>query len=293
MILHSKVARYLEDDQLASTFFVLCSSLDVSTFIDIGSNRPENGKLFLGNSKKSNALIKKGYFAFEANPWCFSYYYEEFAQDCIFANIAITNRNGFERLCLPNNAEASPHGNIFIRLMKHVDTLLFPKYHLAVSRFHMANNLGASSSQNSNCETGFDVVSLRLDSLWRDFDTTTVLWIDVEGALIEVLEGAGELLRSPKLVALFVESEQPVSGQETWKTLESHKILEVFGFRLVAFSNLNNAIYLRDTVTDVRLDSDSIIGRRSKDKSSVRRTYYLRLKSIFSSVDQDLRSWRA
>ena len=99
---------------------------------------------------------------------------------------------------------------------------------------------GANSLLKRNTETYSnleyeltEVDSFTLDSLHsKDKEKSYVLWIDVEGCGLQVLEGSKEILKNTKLILIEVENIQHWEDQKMDKEIIS--FLESYGFKIVA-----------------------------------------------------------
>ena len=279
----------MKNSELELLVFNFCFKSKVKMFIDIGSNRPKNGETFLKQHSAANFQSNElTYLGFEANPVCFSYYFEERPENFIFSNVALGDRNGFTVLNIPF-IENTASRNSFHDYLRIVDRKIFKNYHANLDAWFTANNLGGSEKRHLTSYKKFKVPIVRLDSLVPCFEEKTILWIDVEGSTPEVLRGAGNLLISENLLAVFIESEYPVNTERDWTELESHKILLNAGLKMKFYSELHNALYVRDLL-DKTLNTISSEITESPRKER-RHRYKLRLKSLFFSGDKLLKKW--
>jgi FkbM family methyltransferase len=263
-------------------FFHFCRANKVHDFIDIGSNKPVNGGRFF---KSVETLVNDPkYYAFEANPHCFSYYYEYLGPNFKFYNIAIGDAIGFVEFNFPEVRKKDQMG-----LIRRIDTKIFGNYHRNLIKFELANDLGVSSERNESGTKKFSSPMVRLDSLFSDFTEETVLWIDVEGGLSGVLKGCGNLLESKKLCALFVEADTVVDSLKDWLNLESHKVLTDYGFKLLYVSDASNGFYVRNELdSGIFNDDDNLNKEKILQK---RHNFFLRLKSLFFRGDNLMKNW--
>lgn len=279
--------RKIDNFELESLFFDFCEAAEIMTFIDIGSNKPTNGTKFIDCSERIISHKIKKYYAFEANPYCFKYFFERNTDNFIFSNLAISDSGGFLQLQLP--IFESDKGKFSSGFLKRVDRKIFKKYHKNLRIYELATNLGASSERHLQSTQKFLVPSVRLDTLFPNIENLTILWIDVEGALKRVLDGCGSILYSNRVVAVFVEFEESVCSEDDLINLESHKKLLDTGFTLRYYSELNNGIYVKNAFHQYLIYKK--INLHGQDFSSKRFTKLLRLKSLFYSGDNLMKYW--
>lgn len=278
----------IDNDDAVELFFQFCSASEIMTFIDIGSNEPKNGAKFLSDRPRldSQELL---YYAFEANPISFIYYFEkyvEYGKNFIFLNTAISENNGFLTIHIPS-ADDESNSTSFI---KRWDRKFFKNFYTNLTRYELASNLGGSSERHLNGSKKFTVQEIRLDTLMPSFQNKTVLWIDVEGSLLKVLNGCGSLLNSQNLIAIFAESEKPVNSKADWLELDSHKLLIKAGFNLWYCSKAHNGIYIKDS--HKFLNKEPLNAMKTSSTSARRHTYLLRLKSLIFSGNNLMKNWQ-
>lgn len=274
----------VENSKLESLFFDFCQTAKVLSLIDVGSNRPLNGETFFGELIDSSKL----YYAFEANPITYNYYFREFPSNFVFSNLAIGQRNGFVEINLPDTSDFTSKNN-FKKAIKSIDKFIFKNYYTNLDKFHKASNLGGSEKWHLTTKIKFLVPMVRLDTLFSKFDNYTALWIDVEGSTVEVLNGLGGLLSSDKLIVVFIESEKLADSIEEWKKLTSYRILLDAGFDFVCFSEINNGVFVRSEFLEIFNNSNP--NRILKKSIKKRRTYTLRLKSLIYKGDGLFSKW--
>lgn len=273
----------IKNFKLESLFFDFCHTTQIETLIDVGSNRPENGEIF-----KKHIGSSKFYYAFEANPITYNYYFKEFSENFIFSNLAIGSKNGFISINVPESPSLKSSNRI-VKGIRSFDKFIFKNYHSNLQIFHTASNLGGSEKWHISTTKKFKVPVVRLDNLFLKFENFTALWIDVEGSTVEVLEGLGNLLDSEKLIAVFIESEDFADSIEKWKLLNSYKKLVEFGFQLVYFSEISNGMFVRPEFVEVLTACNpNLILRKHTQK---RRVFKLRLKSLFYKGDKFFAEW--
>jgi FkbM family methyltransferase len=278
---------FIKNSELESIFFRFCVSAEIKTFIDIGSNQPKNGDRFLEGVKASNSTSEEHvYYAFEANPFCFSYYFEKRKSNFIYLNTAISDHNGFLEMYLPNVLNKNTRAGFF----KIIDRTIFRNYHSNLERYELANNLGGSLDRHKNSSEKFIVQVLRLDTIMSSLKNKTVLWIDVEGSLHKVLDGCGELLGSENLVGLFVEAEEPIISDVDWLKLDSHKLLTRAGFKLHFYSDSYNGFYVKRGYEQSLSSID--VHHQDVPALSKRHTYLLRLKSLIFIGNDLMKKWQ-
>lgn len=277
----------IDNFELESLFFDFCEAVEVMTFIDIGSNKPTNGNKFLDCTERKNSHKIKKYYAFEANPYCFKYFFERKTDNFIFSNLAINDSDGFLELRLP--IFESGEGQFSSGFLKKLDRKIFKKYYKNLRIYELATNLGASSERHLQSTQRFLVPCVRLDTLFPNIENLTILWIDVEGALKRVLDGCGALLYSDRLVAVFVEFEESVCSEDDLINLESHKKLLDAGFTLRYYSDLHNGIYVKNAFHQYLIYKKNNLD--CQDFYSKRFTKLLRLKSLFYSGDNLMKYW--
>jgi len=274
----------IENFKLESLFFDFCQTAQIITLIDIGSNQPLNGEIFFDQLTHSS----KYYYAFEANPITYNYYFRKFPNNFVFSNLAIGQSNGFVTINVPdalNHTSASK----FKKAIKKIDKLIFKNYHSNLDTFHTASNLGGSEKWHLSAKNKFLVPMVRLDSLFSKFENYTALWIDVEGSTLEVLNGLGQLLNSDKLVAVFIESENLADSIDKWKKLDSYRMLLDAGFDFVCFSEINNGLFMRAEF--VKVFDNCNPNHSLRKPTQKRKTYMLRFKSLIYKGDKLFAEW--
>jgi hypothetical protein len=280
----------LDDSNLENIFFDFCKESKIQTFIDIGSNRPVNARRFLSTKSINSAnALEPNAFSFEANPYCFSYFFDLYQDpNHSFLNLAIGRRNGFVELSIPQYHTNLETNKVRTALRK-IDYFIFLKYHRALAHFHLATNQGGSTVRSYEQNVNILAPIMRFDNIGIELKQNTVVWVDVEGSLVDVLVGFGELLKSNHIKAFYVEAEGPTNTLDEWKKLNSYTHLISSGFKLIAFSELNNGIFVRES------DAQNInLGFPYKPKSKIvkkRRTLFLRFTSIFWNIDKFLLRW--
>jgi FkbM family methyltransferase len=274
----------VENFKLESLFFDFCQTAKIVSLIDIGSNQPQNGEIFFDKLNHSS----KYYYAFEANPITYNYYFRKFPDNFVFSNLAIGQRNGFVAINVPDTPN---HASInrLKKLLKKIDELIFKNYHSNLETFHTASNLGGSEKWHLSTTNKYLVPMVRLDSLFLKFENYTALWIDVEGSTVEVLNGLGKLLNSDKLIAVFIESENLADSEDKWKKLDSYRILLDAGFSFVRFSEINNGLFVRSKFVEMLDNSNPNHSLRKPIQK--RKTYSLRLKSLVYRGDKLFAEW--
>lgn len=274
----------IENVKLESLFFDFCRIAKVTSLIDIGSNQPQNGIIFFDMVSQSS----KKYYAFEANPVTYNYYFRKFPDNFIFCNLAIGQANGFVTINLPDIPNYTSR-NVLKKAIQLIDRSIFKNYHSNLDTYHTASNLGGSEKWHSSSKVKFLVPVVRLDSLFSKFENNTALWIDVEGNTAEILNGSGELLNSEKLTAVFVEGENSADSTHGWKKLDSYQILVDAGFDLVHFSTINNGLFVRPEFLTMFENCNPNLHLRNKIQK--RRTYLMRLKSLIYKGDKLFVEW--
>ncbi|MDX2226695.1 MAG: FkbM family methyltransferase [Verrucomicrobiae bacterium] len=187
-----------------TTFFLkLIAANPVEVICDVGSMDGSQAKLF------RRACPSARIVAFEANPRNFELMKQDpdFRTDRIeLSPLAVSNKKG-ETVFFVDVKDYSGGQN-------RGTSSLFP-------------GGGTAEEVTVGCTTLADLFAGELGR-----QTTFALWIDVEGAGIEVLEGAGTLLESVRLIHIEVESAPLRQGQRSQEAV--HSFLTGKGFELLA-----------------------------------------------------------
>lgn len=183
--------------KLRDAFFGLISALRPSVFCDIGAN---DGSTSLAVRALA---IDCSIFAFEANPNIYAMHAAAMEKtDIEWLNIAITDKRG----CIPVFAPKT-------LTQAYIDGKIVP------ANITEQENTGKTSLLLRNEEATyerFDVAGLSLDAFFIEREIRmdarrAFLWIDVEGAALNVLNGAEAVLGATQ--AIFIETE----NFEFWK----------------------------------------------------------------------------
>lgn len=276
----------IEDHILEDAVFSLIKNLKIEVFIDVGSNRPKNADRFFSLFSSIDESIK--YYGFEANPFCYTYWFESYSRpNIIFCNLAISECGGIQKFSIPNRNPAKQKSYLR-KSLDLIDHFLFRNYHKELRRFHFANDLGGSLVRHEESSLKFYAPSLRLDEIFKTFQRPTILWIDVEGVVEQVLRSAGLLLKEKELKVVYLEFDKTNVSMKDRHYINVNTLLESFGFVCVSISELGNGLYLRKEFVGT---FNAISESSTAVNSHKRMTKFLRVKSLVTSIEPDLKSF--
>lgn len=276
----------IKDRILEDSVFSLVKNLGIEVFIDVGSNRPRNADRFFSLFGSVDERVT--YYGFEANPFCFAYWIDSYSKpNIIFCNLAISEYSGIQKFGMPNRNSTRPVSHLR-KGLDLIDHFLFRNYHKELQRFHIANDLGGSLVRNEESPLKFYAPSLRLDEVFETFQRPTILWIDVEGVVEQVLRSAGVLLEEKNLKVVYLEFDTTKISAEDRHYIRVNSLLESFGFVCISISELGNGLYLRKECVGV---FKAISVAATTINSQKRKTKFLRVKSLVTSIERDLKSF--
>ena len=196
---------------LYQDFFELQKDLNPDFAIEVGAHAAEF-------SLAMSADFGISAIAFEANPPVFDIYKEQCNNELVkYVNNAITNYDGIIKINI-NSDQLAGNNSIKIR-------------------------------QNAEIQRTYDVYCYKLDTYLKDIQfNNAALWIDVEGANMEVLSGAVETLSRCK--SIFIETEDVAFWEDQWLTQDVESFLASQGFTKVAdeeiYTNQRNIIFVKE-----------------------------------------------
>ena len=190
----------LTNKQLVSLFYKKAKEIKPDIFCEIGAHEASA-------SKELSDIENISIFAYEAN----KYIYEIYRNDKGLKNI------NYKNLAISNT-------------IRKVNFYIMKDYVKSGANSLLKRN----TETYSNLEYELtEVDSFTLDSLHsKDKEKSYVLWIDVEGCGLQVLEGSKEILKNTKLILIEVENIQHWEDQKMDKEIIS--FLESYGFKIVA-----------------------------------------------------------
>lgn len=204
---------------LRETFFEICDQLGTTFLVEVGAHGAETSIRFM-ESRGRTAL------ALEANP----YTYEaltQFARNAgvVVSNLAVSSETGMKTLNIPLDSDHTSLVSLTASLLDRVDS---------------SNSVQVS------------VQAATLDSILKETDERHkyVVWLDVEGATLDVLSGARSLLASGDLKLLFVEVETVEYWQGSGTDSDVENFLARHGFvpliRDAEFPDQYNVIFVSE-----------------------------------------------
>jgi len=238
--------RRVTGNLLEKSFIQLSAAINPDLSIEVGAHESS----FSLEMKKNNPDIRS--IAFEANPYVFEKYEVDLkSMNIEYENKAISEVNGEITFSIPT----SLNGN---------------KIHLsnAISSIHQRSN------NNFTYQT-ITAQSIRLDSYISNQYHNIVLWIDVEGAQLNVINSANKIWKNISAVYIEVEKAEVWQGQN--KDTEVNGLLKKLGFIEIMRDNLArvqyNSVYIKQTL----LSLPKIIG--------IIHQYEEQLKSLITKSD--------
>ncbi len=198
MKLLTKDMDILTNKQLVSLFYKKAKEIKPDIFCEIGAYEASA-------SKELSNIENISIFAYEANKYIYEMYRnDKDLKNVNYKNLAISNTTGKVNFYIMKDYVKSGANSL---LKRNTETYSDLKYELT------------------------EVDCFTLDSL-HSKDNSYVLWIDVEGCGLQVLEGAKEILKNTKLILIEVESIQHWEDQKM--DTEIISFLESHGFKIVA-----------------------------------------------------------
>lgn len=190
----------LTNKQLVSLFYKKAKEIKPDVFCEIGAYEASA-------SKELSDIENISIFAYEANKYIYEMYRNDKGlKNVNYKNLAISNTIGKVNFYIMKDYVKSGANSL---LERNTETYSNLEYELT------------------------EVDSFTLDSLHsKDKEKSYVLWIDVEGCGLQVLEGSKEILKNTKLILIEVENIQHWEDQKMDKEIIS--FLESYGFKIVA-----------------------------------------------------------
>ncbi len=190
----------LTNKQLVSLFYKKAKEIKPDIFCEIGAYEASA-------SKELSDIENISIFAYEANKYIYEMYRNDKGlKNVNYKNLAISNTIGKVNFYIMKDYVKSGANSL---LKRNTETYSNLEYELT------------------------EVDSFTLDSLHsKDKEKSYVLWIDVEGCGLQVLEGSKEILKNTKLILIEVENIQHWEDQKMDKEIIS--FLESYGFKIVA-----------------------------------------------------------
>jgi len=190
----------LTNKQLVSLFYKKAKEIKPDVFCEIGAYEASA-------SKELSDIENISIFAYEANKYIYEMYRNDKGlKNVNYKNLAISNTIGKVNFYIMKDYVKSGANSL---LKRNTETYSNLEYELT------------------------EVDSFTLDSLHsKDKEKSYVLWIDVEGCGLQVLEGSKEILKNTKLILIEVENIQHWEDQKMDKEIIS--FLESYGFKIVA-----------------------------------------------------------
>tara|TARA_R100000900_G_scaffold19328_1_gene15901 strand:+ start:612 stop:1259 length:648 start_codon:yes stop_codon:yes gene_type:complete len=200
MKLLTKDMGILTNKQLVSLFYKKAKEIKPDIFCEIGAYEASA-------SKELSDIENISIFAYEANKYIYEMYRNDKGlKNVNYKNLAISNTIGKVNFYIMKDYVKSGANSL---LKRNTETYSNLEYELT------------------------EVDSFTLDSLHsKDKEKSYVLWIDVEGCGLQVLEGSKEILKNTKLILIEVENIQHWEDQKMDKEIIS--FLESYGFKIVA-----------------------------------------------------------
>lgn len=232
-------------DLLERAYVDLVALLAPDLSIEVGAHEASHSLAVKARSPQTTAL------AFEANPHVHAHFSPKLAREAAridYRHAAVTDREGICSLSIPRRSALGAFDR-----MNRISSLL-------------ARDRGAFEYEQ------VEVPATTLDRVGAETACVSAsLWIDVEGAQRQVLDGAKMLLR--KALAVFIEvEEQPIwQGQQIADTVDER--LRAAGLVEAMRDSLarsqHNRVYLRRDHVRSRTDIVSRIGRYCSDLTKI------------------------
>jgi len=179
----------LTNKQLVSLFYKKAKEIKPDVFCEIGAYEASA-------SKELSDIENISIFAYEANKYIYEMYRNDKGlKNVNYKNLAISNTIGKVNFYIMKDYVKSGANSL---LKRNTETYSNLEYELT------------------------EVDSFTLDSLHsKDKEKSYVLWIDVEGCGLQVLEGSKEILKNTKLILIEVENIQHWEDQKMDKEIIS------------------------------------------------------------------------
>jgi FkbM family methyltransferase len=190
---------------IVDLFEQLCIAIKPDIFLEIGAHGAEFSSLLA--SKLANTKI----YAFEANSHVYEKYKNRVDPKVIYINKAVGIDSQNKNIYIPRSI---PSGDGFMNLSL---------VNLTTSLKKRENDKVTSDVEICECTTVDDVIYS------GPSPKKAILWIDVEGAVGEVLFGAHRALKGD-VAALFIEIEKVSAWSGQWLAPEIDQYLEMLGF---------------------------------------------------------------
>jgi FkbM family methyltransferase len=180
-----------KNDEFRDLFRDLLMSIDVEFFMEIGAHEAAF------SSDLVNLMPGKDFMAYEANPFVFEKYKNSLSSSIKYVNSAVGGDRSKKTLYIPRSV---PTKNGPLKLMP--------------------SNSTSSLHSRSAVNVEYDEVIVdctTIDSIIEDngYTTSGALWIDVEGAVGDVLFGAHRALQN-NIAMIFVEVEEKSAWSSQW-----------------------------------------------------------------------------
>ena len=229
-ILHSKEIEDFPNRQglrrttgnlLEKSFIQLSCAINPELSIEVGAHESS----FSLEMKKNNPDIRS--IAFEANPYVFEKYENNLVSNNIeYKHLAVSEVNGEVSFSIPTSLNGNEINSSN-----------------AISSLHQRNHKGFTYQT-------ITVKSIRLDSYITKEYQNIVLWIDVEGAQLNVINSTTEIWNNVSAIYIEVENAEVWQGQN--KDTEINSLLTQLGFIEVMRDNLArvqyNSIYIKQNL---------------------------------------------
>jgi FkbM family methyltransferase len=221
-------------DELGELFFLIQKETKPKTSIEVGANSAEFSQKIIQDYPNISS------WAFEANPYVHKHYENSLQNLGVkYLNTAITNKIGETRFLIQeaylNNGEWD--GKRINRLIGNNSLLIR----------NQDDVLYSAPKVDCNTLDGFFIDSGILNS-----SDTVCMWIDVEGAIEQVLSNSTKILK--QVDSIFIEAEHFKFWQDQWLAGDVIKFLVSQDFVPIArdyeYEKQNNYIFIKSKLMD-------------------------------------------
>jgi FkbM family methyltransferase len=221
-------------DELGELFFLIQKETKPKISIEVGANSAEFSQKIIQDYPNISS------WAFEANPYVHKHYENSLQNLGVkYLNTAITNKIGETRFLIQeahlNNGEWD--GKRINRLIGNNSLLIR----------NQDDVLYSAPKVDCNTLDGFFIDSGILNS-----SDTVCMWIDVEGAIEQVLSNSSKILK--QVDSIFIEAEHFKFWQDQWLAEDVIKFLVSQDFFPIArdyeYEKQNNYIFIRSKLMD-------------------------------------------
>lgn len=240
-----KLISYETTSKLDSLFFSSLKKLKIKSLIECGA--------FEANASMEATKLDLNALAIEANPKTFEKITPPSSGKFVKKNYALSDKESFLKFYFPKFDNS--HGGT-----------IHPK-----------------TNRDYNC---IDVPSIRLDKLIEMSDIIKQpygLWIDIEGAQKEFLNGAKNTLKSKNCLIFKIEVEdQKIFNGQSWLSNEVNEFLINLGYRPIfrdfEYYSQYNVLYVKNSLVSFFEDEIDLIIAKLNKKINIKKLFFFIIK---------------